>query len=273
MAYATVVATVPRYMAAAMLTQDAWLSAGSTGTRRSAMAETATARHRRYQAGPYDQRENRDARRSFDQHVSYGPTECPGESEAKTPSGEVRPDGQPDGDETDGRDDHAQCLPRRWQITEEERCEEHGEERLRLLGDGRQPGRQSMNSSRNCPVNSVRPIRMMEDHERLGRGTNNAGTHAIRNRIIVKSGAEKLARPNLIATNDRPQMTDVNAASAASPLIDRGGNLSWRCWASRVEAQSHKHPAGRRPLRRRDWWETPPRCRLPPEAKLYPAME
>ena len=54
------------------------------------------------------------------------------------------------------------------------------------------------------------------DHAIRGRGRNSAGRQPITNRSAVSCGAEKLPNPILIATNARPQITEVRQASAIS---------------------------------------------------------
>lgn len=77
---------------------------------------------------------------------------------------------------------------------------------------GGRPASNAKNSRRNWPANKVRPIITSAPQPIRGRGTKRAGRPAIRNRNAVSCGAEKLSKPNFVATKARPQITAVSAA-------------------------------------------------------------
>src|SRR5712691_13389052 len=76
------------------------------------------------------------------------------------------------------------------------------------------------------------PIRAIDHQEMVGRGTTTMGRQASRKRTAVSCGAEKLSSPNFTATNPKPQITEVRAASTMSrSLIARTLHalLLWCC--------------------------------------------
>jgi len=79
---------------------------------------------------------------------------------------------------------------------------------------GGRPASNAKNKSRNCPANRVSPISTSDTHGNLGRGTMRMGRLAIKNRSAVSCGAEKLSKPNFVATKARPQIMEVSAAKS-----------------------------------------------------------
>jgi hypothetical protein len=86
---------------------------------------------------------------------------------------------------------------------------------------GNIPDLYAKKSNKNWPAKRNRPIRMSRCSAIRGRGTNMIGREAIRNRSAVSCDALKLSRPNVVAPNANPQITEVRTASAISlPSIE-----------------------------------------------------
>ena len=78
------------------------------------------------------------------------------------------------------------------------------------------PCRKARNKSRNWPANKLSPISTSKCQGMAGRATKRTGIEAIRKRSAVSWGAVKPSKPNRIATNASPQITDTKAARAMS---------------------------------------------------------